>query len=45
MLNMSKTLCKAIIRMSFLETKYFKTRSNGSLKAYNIKKSKNSLKI
>ena len=31
--NMSKTLCKAIIR------------SNGSLKAYNIKKSKNSLKI
>ena len=31
---MSKTLCKAIMKKSSLETKYFKTRSNDSFKAY-----------
>ena len=35
----SKTMCKAIMRASPLETKYFKTRSNDSFKGYEKHKS------
>ena len=34
---MSKTLCKANMKKSSLETKYFKTKSNDSFKAYKNK--------
>ena len=31
---MSKTLCKAVMRRSLLETKYFKTKNTNSFKAH-----------
>ena len=36
---MTKALCKAVMRTSELETKYFKLKANDTLKAY--KKQKN----
>ena len=37
--HMTKALCKAVMRTSELETKYFKLKANDTLKAY--KKQKN----
>ena len=36
--NMTKALCKAIMKRSGLETKYFKLKTNDTLKVYKNRK-------